>query len=206
MKKIIHDGIPAGNWYNKYETKNPISNYLMNNFFKSIKELLFAVKPEINSITEIGCGEGYLSEYILSLNIVSKMKASDFSSDIIEIAKRKNNPDIKFYIKSIYEIGDFEKSDILICCEVLEHLKDPAQGLKKLYDVTNKYLIVSVPNEPLWRVLNCCRGKYLSDFGNTPGHINHWSKKNFKNFVGELFNVIEVNSPLPWTVILAEKK
>ena len=38
-------------------------------------------------------------------------------------------------------------------------------------------LLVSVPREPLWRGLNMARGAYMRDLGNTPGHVNHWSKR-----------------------------
>ena len=41
------------------------------------------------------------------------------------------------------------------------------------------YLLVCVPREPLWRGLNMARGAYLKDLGNTPGHLNHWSKRSF---------------------------
>ena len=36
-----------------------------------------------------------------------------------------------------------------------------------------------MPREPLWRGLNMARGAYLKDLGNTPGHVNHWSKRSF---------------------------
>ena len=39
------------------------------------------------------------------------------------------------------------------------------------------HLLVSVPREPLWRALNVARGAYLRELGNTPGHVNHWSKR-----------------------------
>ena len=45
--------------------------------------------------------------------------------------------------------------------------------------VARRHLLVSVPREPLWRGLNVARGAYLSDLGNTPGHVNHWSKRSF---------------------------
>ena len=45
--------------------------------------------------------------------------------------------------------------------------------------VASRWLLVSVPREPLWRGLNMARGAYLRDLGNTPGHLNHWSKRAF---------------------------
>ena len=40
-----------------------------------------------------------------------------------------------------------------------------------------RHLLVSVPREPLWRALNMLRGAYWRALGNTPGHLNHWSKR-----------------------------
>ncbi|WP_207642472.1 hypothetical protein, partial [Desulfosporosinus sp. I2] len=64
------------------------------------------------------------------------------------------------------------------------------------------HIILSVPREPLWRILNLARGKYIPDLGNTPGHIQHWSKKSFLRLVNRYFDVLEVKSPLPWTMVL----
>ncbi len=46
------------------------------------------------------------------------------------------------------------------------------------------HLLVSVPREPLWRGLNMARGAYIKDLGNTPGHLNHWSRKAFVELLG----------------------
>jgi hypothetical protein len=50
------------------------------------------------------------------------------------------------------------------------------------------------------------RGKYIGTFGNTPGHIQHWSSRDFQNFVEPMFTVLEVRTPLPWTILLLQKK
>jgi hypothetical protein len=42
-----------------------------------------------------------------------------------------------------------------------------------------RHLLVSVPREPLWRMLNMARGAYWPALGNTPGHLNHWSRRSF---------------------------
>src|SRR5690606_565902 len=63
--------------------------------------------------------------------------------------------------------------------EVLEHVPDPEHTLAEMARVASDHLLVSVPREPLWRILNVARGAYLKDLGNTPGHVNHWSKRAF---------------------------
>ena len=88
MAQLLDEGVPVGNWYDKYNTQNPVAKYLVRNFFRTIKELLDPVRNEITSITDLGCGEGYLTKYIYTLNIVEKIKACDFSSKVIDIAKK----------------------------------------------------------------------------------------------------------------------
>jgi hypothetical protein len=68
--------------------------------------------------------------------------------------------------------------------------------------VASRHLLVSVPREPLWRGLNMARGAYLKDLGNTPGHLNHWSKRAFVSLLSKHGTVVEARSPFPWTMLL----
>ena len=81
--------------------------------------------------------------------------------------------------------------DLVIACEVLEHIMYPAKVLAEAKRLSRRYAIFSVPREPIWRVLNVARGRYLADLGNTPGHINHWSTQSFVNQVGDRAFVVE---------------
>jgi hypothetical protein len=47
------------------------------------------------------------------------------------------------------------------------------------------------------------RGKYWRDLGNTPGHIQHWTRRRFVALVGRVFDVRAVYNPPPWTLIVA---
>ena len=71
-----------------------------------------------------------------------------------------------------------------------------------LASIARPWLIASVPREPLWRALNLARLSYVRELGNTPGHMGHWSRRGFERFLGERFEVIEVRSPIPWTMAL----
>ncbi|MOA56543.1 hypothetical protein D3C78_1805420 [compost metagenome] len=88
----------------------------------------------------------------------------------------------------------------------MEHLEHPEQGLQALQRIVGRHLILSVPREPIWCALNLARGKYIGDFGNTPGHIQHWSQKGFISLVSRYFDVLEVKSPLPWTMLLCKPR
>jgi hypothetical protein len=88
----------------------------------------------------------------------------------------------------------------------LEHLEDPQFALRRLNELASPYLILSVPREPLWRFLNVCRGRYLTSAGNTPGHIQHWSKAEFVKLIERYVEVIDIATPLPWTVVLCKTR
>ena len=46
------------------------------------------------------------------------------------------------------------------------------------------------------------RGAYWSELGNTPGHLNHWSRRSFVRLLSRHGDVVEVRSPFPWTMLL----
>lgn len=197
------DANNIGSFIDSYEKTNFISRWLFGNFFSCIQSM---IPRGANSIFEIGCGGGYSSQKIKEFTGDKFVGACDVNDDLLEIAKRKN-PGIIFSRESIYEMSQSDSSfDLIVCLEVLEHLDDPEKAIIELERVTARYVLLSVPREPLWRFLNVARGSFLADWGNTPGHLNHWSKKSFVCLVEKYFEIKKVASPLPWTVILAEKK
>jgi len=201
---VIEDGIVAGNYYPKYSTQNFLAKRFVSNFLHSLDSLVRLVNP--TDIHEVGCGEGHLISRYATVN--RTLMASDFSEQIInigrELAEQKGLL-IDFKVKSIYSLKpDEDAASLVLCCEVLEHLDKPDDALAILAQIAQPYLIASVPREPLWRLLNIARGKYIRNFGNTPGHIQHWSDKQFLNFLEPRFEILKVLSPLPWTLILAK--
>jgi 2-polyprenyl-3-methyl-5-hydroxy-6-metoxy-1,4-benzoquinol methylase len=198
-------GVYIGNVYNKFDSRNPVVRFLMRNFYDNLSSLIDSVVPD--RIHEIGCGEGY---WVIQWNKLGfQAKGSDFSKKVIEIAKinAKSNKlsDEIFYVRNIYDLKpELDNSELIVCCEVLEHLENPNMALLSLQAVVENYIILSVPREPIWRMLNIVRGKYLGSFGNTPGHIQHWSCKSFVNLVSRYFDVEDVRKPLPWTMLLCK--
>ncbi len=190
----------------KYTTNNPISNYLVHNFLQNVGVLYQSIK--INSIIDVGCGEGlvlkYISDFFNNNNIVCN--AIDLSQEEVKSAKR-NIPFCNVKIGNAYNIPfDDNYAELVICTEVLEHLENPILAINEISRVTKKYALLTVPNEPLWRILNIIRLKYISNLGNTLGHLNHWSPKQFKLFIDPYFKVIDKKNPIPWTIYLCEKK
>jgi 2-polyprenyl-3-methyl-5-hydroxy-6-metoxy-1,4-benzoquinol methylase len=204
MKTIVEDGVIAGNYYPKYTTKNPVARYLLKGYHDKIDNLVGYVDPD--KIFEVGCGEGLLLSRFANGRRV--LIGSDFSSQVIEQARSlSTHPEITFEVANVYELsGEKYSAPLILCCEVLEHLEHPEKAVDVLADLADPYLIASVPDEPIWRVMNLMRGAYIKDLGNTPGHLNHWSKASFIRLLEKRFNILRVESPLPWTMVLCQAK
>ena len=163
-------------------------------------------QSDIQTVLEVGCGEGELAQPILQATRADSYLGTDLSSRIVEEA-RSRNPGLTFEVQNAEQLPYGDKSfDLVVACEVLEHVENPEAVLRELDRLSAKWILVSVPREPLWRVLNMARGAYWSDLGNTPGHIQHWGKRSFIRLVSSHLNVIEVRSPIPWTMLLCQPK
>lgn len=196
-----------GNFEDKYNSRNPIAKILVGYFIKTFKKLLNEVgNPQ--KIIEVGAGEGYLTNIVAQKFPECEIWASDLAKDILAVApKILRGQNVHISVDDIENLSYPDNFfDLCICCEVLEHISNPKKALSEIKRVTKGKVIFSVPLEPLWRVLNMLRGKYLKDFGNTPGHINHWTQKNFVKLVeASNFKVLSSKFPLPWQMILAKR-
>jgi len=190
--------------YIKHTSKNPLQVFLIENFYKTGFSLIKNIK--LKRILDVGCGEGVSLAKLESLQIGEYLEGIDFSDDALKIG-RKTYPHLKLRKGSIYNLPYKDKSfDLIVCTEVFEHLDEPEKGLESLFRVTKKYCLISVPNEPIFRIANFLRGKYLSRFGSSEGHINHWSTGSFVKFLRQRFNIVAIKRPFPWTMVLVEKK
>lgn len=208
----IEGGIEVGNHYDKYGSTNPIARYLMQGFTDALDALV--EKTGAQNIHEVGCGEGHWTLRWLSQG--KQVRGCDFSSIAISLANqnaleaklpvRNEAGQATFSQKSIYDLTGNDVAPLVVCCEVLEHLEYPIEALQKLTEIADPWLILSVPREPIWRLLNLSRGKYFTSLGNTPGHIQHWSTTGFLEMVSEYAEIVEFKTPLPWTIVLCKVK
>lgn len=187
----------------KYEHSGRIGTWLVHRFLYRVARL---IPQETKTILEVGCGPGYSTAYLSTARNDARWQASDVDPSLVAIAQTKV-PNIPLSVESLYKLQRNDGSvDCVVCLEVLEHLDNPSKALKELSRVTRDAIVVSVPHEPIWRVLNMLRGAYLRDWGNTPGHLQHWSKRSFISFVAQEFAIEAVTTSLPWTIILGRKR
>ncbi len=193
--------------YKKHTAKNPLQRWFIQNFEETLGREV--KKLNVESILDAGAGEGFTLEYLRLKNIGRRYEGIDFLKKAVDIGN-KVHPKIKLKEASIYEMPFKQNSfDLVMCTEVLEHLEEPKKALKEIFGVSRKYVLLSVPNEPIFMGSNFLRGKNWSRWGNDIEHINHWTMFGFPRFVkknaGTNVKIISRKYPFPWTMLVLEK-
>lgn len=188
---------PVGNVYDKYGTRNPVAQLLMSRFLASLYQLYDDAAPQ--TVLEVGCGEGRLADRLYRRRAPLEFEAIDLDLSRLDADV---HPDIRFTVADAYALPWADDTfDLIVCCEVLEHVERPADLLSEVRRVARQHVILSTPREPIWCALNMARGQYWSDFGNTPGHIQHFSRRGLLSTVRPFIEVETVRTPLPWTML-----
>ncbi len=201
--RVVGGIAPTGNTFDKYGSTNPVVKWLMAGFEGALAQLFDRADP--GSVLDVGCGEGVLTERwarrlgtgrVIGIDLDDPKLAGEWASrrranlQFLTIDERAPLP---------FARGEF---DLAAAIEVLEHVPDPDWTLREMARVARGHLLVSVPREPLWRALNLARGAYVRRLGNTPGHLNHFSKRSFVSLLGRYGELVQIRSPFPWTMLL----
>jgi len=199
---VSEDGVVTGNTYDKYGSSNPVVRRLMSGFESSLQELFELAAPR--SLLDVGCGEGVLVHQWAQRLGEGRVVGIDLEEDSIQAGwAERQAPNLEY---RVMEAGDLpfadDEFDLASAIEVLEHVPDPEHTVAEMARCAERHLLVSVPREPLWRMLNMARGAYWPALGNTPGHLNHWSRRSFIELLSRHGEVAQVRSPFPWTMVL----
>jgi SAM-dependent methyltransferase len=199
---VSADAYTGGNVSDKYGTSNPIARRLVAGFMSDFDDLL--ERTGAREAHEVGCGEGELAIRLAQRGL--RVRGTDAFPQVLDEARARAaaaGVQIDFEAAPVEQLEPGRHAaELVVCCEVLEHLEDPDRALDVLAGLARPWLIASVPREPLWRALNLARLSYIGSLGNTPGHLGHWSKAGFVRFLTSRFEVIEVRTPMPWTMAL----
>ena len=196
------EAVPTGNTFDKYGSTNPVVRRLMAGFEGTLAQLFAQAAPE--SVLDVGCGEGVLTHQWAEALGEKRIVGIDLDDEKLKAewaTRQRPNLEYRTMLAEHMPFADGE-FDMACAIEVLEHVPDPAHTVAEMARVARRHLLVSVPREPLWRMLNMARGAYLTDLGNTPGHVNHWSKRSFVRLLSQHGEVVEKRSPFPWTMLL----
>jgi 2-polyprenyl-3-methyl-5-hydroxy-6-metoxy-1,4-benzoquinol methylase len=174
----------------------------MAGFQRSLDELFATAAPR--SVLDVGCGEGVLVHEWAQRLGGGRVVGIDLEEESIQAGwAERTAPNLEYRVMEASELPFGENEfELVAAIEVLEHLPDPERTLAEMARCAQRHLLVSVPREPLWRILNLARGAYWSALGNTPGHLNHWSKRSFARMLARHGEIVEIRSPFPWTMLL----
>lgn len=199
---VDSEGTVTGNTYDKYGTTNPVARRLQAGFERNLGELFAQAAP--STLLDVGCGEGVHTYKWAQQPGMKRIVGLDLDDpQLHEAWKDRQHPCLEYVVMKAENLpfGD-DEFEVATAIEVLEHVPDPEHTVAEMARIASKWLLVSVPREPLWRGLNMARGAYLKDLGNTPGHLNHWSKRSFVKLLSQHGTVVEARSPFPWTMLL----
>jgi 2-polyprenyl-3-methyl-5-hydroxy-6-metoxy-1,4-benzoquinol methylase len=193
---------PTGNTFDKYGSTNPVVKRLMAGFHATLDELWARAEPE--SVLDVGCGEGVLTVEWADRLGDGRVVGIDLPDPKLQAEwDTRSRPNLEFRAEEATSLSFADDEFDLACAiEVLEHVPEPQATLAEMARVARGHLLVSVPREPLWRGLNLARGAYVRGGGNTPGHVNHWSKRAFVSLLSRYGTVESARSPFPWTMLL----
>jgi 2-polyprenyl-3-methyl-5-hydroxy-6-metoxy-1,4-benzoquinol methylase len=194
--------VPTGNAFDKYGSTNPVVKRLMAGFHATLVELWGKAAP--HSVLDVGCGEGVLTVQWADRLADGRVVGIDLDDPKLRAEwEKRARPNLEFRAEEATSLSFADDEFDLACAiEVLEHVPEPEATLAEMARTARRHLLVSVPREPLWRGLNMARGAYLRDLGNTPGHVNHWSKQAFVSLLARYGVVEQARSPVPWTMLL----
>jgi 2-polyprenyl-3-methyl-5-hydroxy-6-metoxy-1,4-benzoquinol methylase len=194
--------VPTGNTFDKYGSKHPVVRRLMSGFHETLDELWARAAP--SSVLDVGCGEGVLTLQWAERLGDRRVVGIDLDDPKLRAEwDQRRRPNLEFRAEEATRLTFADDEfDLAAAIEVLEHVPEPEATLAEMARVARNHLLVSVPREPLWRGLNMARGAYWRELGNTPGHVNHWSKRDFVSLLSRYGAVEEARSPFPWTMLL----
>jgi len=204
------DDIPRGDYNDKMVIANRIERRAIRRFDKCLARLI--AQCPASRILDVGCGNGARAASLArERGAMTEVVGVDLpgSDNLLEAAWASiSEPNLRFETADAmclpFRDGHFQ---LVTAIETLEHFADPERALTEIRRVCSGFLVASVPQEPIWRVLNVAAGRHIEGrpsrrWGDTPGHVNHWSRREFADLLSAHGKVVEVRSRLPWSVAL----
>ena len=128
-----------------------------------------------DSICDVGCGAGQvLVEMQKKLKTDVPLAGFDISPQAIEIAKSKENANLKFYNDDFLK-AKVASTDLILLLDVFEHVPDYLGFLDALRKKT-KWIIFHIPLDMgAWDILR--KSNYMLFMQKTYGHLHYFSKE-----------------------------
>ena len=187
----------------KYENPNIIHQLVLGRFLDAVASELRKL-PNGRTL-DFGCGEGLFLQELEKRGVeFQRLTGIDLREDALAEA-RALLPDHHFVQADLLTFEPEEGPyDLVIASQVLEHLPNPENFLKKLVRLSAGPLLLTVPHEPWFRLVNLARGRDITRFGNHPEHINLWGARRFKKLVEQHATIRKMYTVFPFIIVIAE--
>ncbi len=185
----------------KFLTKNPVRRACVSHFNGVIHRVVRRLA--VDTALFAGCGEGFLMASLENLGL-ERVWGVDIDAGAVLRASQKL-PGAGFAVGDLNQPPYLAGSaDLVICLQVLEHIEDPKSVLREVLRLSRRYVLVSVPHEPFFRLGNLLFLRNLKRLGNAEGHVNHWGFLGFRQLLSGHHRLVWLRSPLPWLLGLID--
>ena len=153
----------------------------------------FMEENKLTTIVDIGCGSGYkLVKYLSKFNTIGVETEPCFS------LLKTTYPDRNWVIsgekeKSFNSYDSLYNNDVVLCCDVIEHIIDPDVLLDYLVSLNAKYYIISTP----CREILCKNPRYAATYNKSwqgppinDCHVREWTMNEFIAYLSTKFNIL----------------
>jgi SAM-dependent methyltransferase len=118
------------------------------------------------SVLDVGCGSGFITNFLARRHPKIKFEAVDFSDSIDyarEFTESADISNIQYYKENFLNWTTNKKYDLVICNGVLHHIPEHAIALEKLKDLTSNKLVLGIYNTYGKLLKKLVTVKYIND-------------------------------------------
>ncbi len=165
-------------------------------------------QPRSIRILDVGTSHGYLGGALRQLGFTNVVGLEQDPASA-QVAQALYTRVIRHNLDDLTGWSNGEKYDVIICADILEHLRDPWEALKQFVDslALNGKLVISLPNSGHWWIrLNVLLGRFpMQERGLfDKGHLRFFTWFTMQSLIRQANLEIEETwvTPIPFTLVL----
>lgn len=190
--------------YQKHTYPHSGYQFLNARFFRKFYALFSQVN--ISSVLEVGCGEGFVLDYLVKRQPDLRLAGIDRNPAAVRMASRITARGITYACSDGLHIPYVDETfDMVIISEVLEHVRaDPTDVLREAMRVSRRFLLITVPREPYFQAITSCL--LACGLVNDPEHINFWTTRELRQWLGQYLAILRYATRDLYQLALCEKR